>query len=31
VSYRVQFEGQALVQLKGLPESIFDALVERIG
>jgi hypothetical protein len=24
----VQFEGQALVQLKGLPQAIFDALVE---
>lgn len=30
MSYRVQFEGQALVQLKGLPQVIFDALVERI-
>jgi hypothetical protein len=30
VSYRVQFEGPALVQLKGLPEAIFDALVERV-
>jgi hypothetical protein len=30
VSYRVQFEGQALVQLKGLPLAIFDALVERV-
>jgi hypothetical protein len=30
VSYRVQFEDQALVQLKGLPQDIFDALVERV-
>jgi hypothetical protein len=30
VNYRVQFEGQALVQLKGLPQAIFDALVERV-
>ena len=30
MSYRVQFEGQALVQLKGLPQAIFDALVERV-
>jgi hypothetical protein len=30
VTYRVQFEGQALVQLKGLPQAVFDALVERV-
>jgi hypothetical protein len=30
VSYRVQFEDQALVQLKGLPQASFDALVERV-
>jgi hypothetical protein len=30
VTYRVQFEGQALVQLKGLPSAAFDALVERV-
>jgi hypothetical protein len=30
VSYRVRFEGAALVQLKGLPAPAFDALVERI-
>ena len=30
MSYRVQFEGQALVQLNGLPQAVFDALVERV-
>lgn len=30
MSYRVQFESQALVQLKGLPSAAFDALVERV-
>jgi len=30
VSYRVRFEGGALVQLNGLPATAFDALVERI-
>lgn len=30
VSYRFQFEGQALVQLKGLPQVIFDVLAERV-
>jgi hypothetical protein len=30
VSFRAQFEGQALVQLKGLPQAAFDALVERV-
>jgi hypothetical protein len=30
VSYRVRFEGAALVQLNGLPAAAFDALVERV-
>jgi hypothetical protein len=30
MSYRVQFEGPALVQLNGLPSPVFDALVERV-
>jgi hypothetical protein len=30
VSYRVRFEGAALVQLNGLPPAAFDALVERV-
>ncbi len=30
VSYKVRFEGKALVQLKGLPLAAFDALVERV-
>jgi len=30
VSYQAQFEGQALVQLKGLPQAAFDALVEHV-
>jgi hypothetical protein len=30
VSYQAQFEGHALVQLKGLPQAAFDALVERV-
>ena len=30
VSYSVRFEGAALVQLNGLPATVFDALVERI-
>jgi hypothetical protein len=30
VSYRVQFEGGALVQLNGIPSDAFDALVERV-
>ena len=29
VSYRPEFEGDALVQLNGLPQAAFDALVER--
>jgi hypothetical protein len=30
VTYRAEFEGLALTQLKGLPEAAFDALVERV-
>lgn len=30
MTYRVYFEGHALVQLDGLPGEAFDALVERI-
>jgi hypothetical protein len=30
VNYRAEFEGQALTQLKGLPQAAFDALVERV-
>lgn len=30
MSYRVAFEGKALVQLDGLPLTAFDALVERV-
>jgi hypothetical protein len=30
VTYRVEFEGDALVRLNGLPEDAFDALVNRI-
>jgi hypothetical protein len=30
VSYRVEFEGKALVQLHGLPTAAFDAIVERV-
>jgi len=30
VSYRVRFEGAALVQLNGLPAAAFDAMVERV-
>jgi hypothetical protein len=29
VSYRVRFEGAALVQLNGLPSAAFDALLQR--
>jgi hypothetical protein len=29
VSYRVRFEGAALVQLNGLPGAAFDALLQR--
>jgi hypothetical protein len=30
MTYRVEFEGCALVQLNGLPSAAFDALVERV-
>jgi hypothetical protein len=30
VSYRVRFEGAALVQLNGLPGAAFDALLQRV-
>ncbi len=30
MSYRPEFEGNALVQLNGLPKAAFDALVERV-
>lgn len=30
MSYQAEFEGDALVQLNGLPEAAFDALVERV-
>lgn len=30
MTYRPQFKGQALVQLKGLPPAAFDAIVERV-
>jgi hypothetical protein len=30
VNYRVQFEGNALVQLNGLPGDAFDALTDRV-
>lgn len=30
MTYRVEFEGDALVQLNGLPSVTFDALVERV-
>jgi hypothetical protein len=30
MTYRVEFEGPALVQLNGLPSVAFDALVERV-
>ena len=30
MSYRPEFEGDALVQLNGLPKAAFDALVERV-
>lgn len=30
MNYRPQFEGQALVQLNGLPSVAFDALSERV-
>ena len=30
MTYRAEFEGYALTQLKGLPQAAFDALVERV-
>lgn len=30
MTYRVEFEGPALVQLNGLPSDAFDDLVERV-
>jgi hypothetical protein len=30
VTYRIEFEGAALVQLNGLPSAAFDALLERV-
>jgi hypothetical protein len=30
MTYRVKFEGGALVQLNGLPKDAFDAIVERV-
>jgi hypothetical protein len=30
VTYGVEFEGAALVQLNGLPSAAFDALLERV-
>lgn len=30
MSYRVRFEGRALVQLSGLPSAAFDAIVARV-
>lgn len=30
MSYQVQFEGKALVQLHRIPESAFDAIVKRV-
>jgi mRNA-degrading endonuclease RelE of RelBE toxin-antitoxin system len=30
MTYRVEFEVRALRQLKGIPPSVFDALVERV-
>jgi hypothetical protein len=30
VSYGVEFEGDALAQLNGMPEAAFDALTERV-
>lgn len=30
MTYRVEFEGGALVQLNGLPKDAFDAIVERV-
>jgi hypothetical protein len=30
VSYQVQFDGNALIQLRGLPEDAFEALLARV-
>ena len=30
MTYRIEFEGAALVQLNGLPSAVFDALVQRL-
>jgi hypothetical protein len=30
MTYRVEFDGAALVQLNGLPSAAFDALVHRV-
>jgi hypothetical protein len=30
MTYRVEFEGAALVQLNGLPSAVFDVLVQRV-
>ena len=30
MTYQVEFEGAALIQLNGLPSAAFDALVERV-
>jgi hypothetical protein len=30
MTYRVEFEGAALVQINGLPSAAFDALVQRV-
>ena len=30
MTYRVEFDGTALVQLNGLPPAAFDALVQRV-
>jgi len=30
MTYRIWFEGKALVQLNGIPEAVFDALVEKV-
>lgn len=30
MTYRVEFEGAALIQLNGLPSAAFDALLERV-
>jgi hypothetical protein len=30
MTYQVEFQGAALVQLNGLPPAVFDALLERV-